>query len=86
MREEQLPDLGRWFCVAEQMALHLGTAQRAQQFQLLFGLNAFGRRRHVTCRGDIYYRLNDAGGPVRFCDVVDETAVDLDLANGNRCR
>ena len=74
-----MPDLRRWFCRTEQVTLHFGTAQRAQQFLLLFGLDALGRRRHIACRGDIHHRLHDAGGAVRFGDVVDETAVDLDL-------
>ena len=71
MREEQLLDFDCRFCLAEQVALHFGTAQRAQQFHLLFCLNALSRGRHVACRGDIHHRLHDAGGPIRFCDVVD---------------
>jgi hypothetical protein len=77
MREQQAPDLGRRLWCAEQVALHHRAAERAQQFLLLGGLDAFRRRRHVAFGGDVHHRLHDAGQACRPRDVGDEAAVDL---------
>jgi hypothetical protein len=44
----------------EQIALHLGAAERAQQLLLLLGLGAFRRRRHVARGRDIHHGLHVA--------------------------
>ena len=79
VREAQLIDLRGRHRRTEQIALHFGAAERAQQFLLLSRLNTLRGRRHVAFRGDIHHRLHDAGRAVRLCDIVDEAAVDLDL-------
>jgi hypothetical protein len=63
----------------EQIALHFGAAERAQQFLLLLRLGALRGRRHVACGCDTHDRLDNRGRAIRLYQVVHEAAVDLDL-------
>ena len=65
-RAEQLPHLRTRLGGAEQIALHLGAAQRAKHFLLLLRLDAFRGRRHVARGGDVHHRLHDAPMSRRF--------------------
>lgn len=61
VREAQPVDLGGRLWRTKQIALHFGAAEPAKQFLLLLRFNALRGRRHVACRGDIHYRLHNAG-------------------------
>ena len=60
VREQQHPEHGGRPCRAEKIALHFGSAERAEQIPLLFRLHALRRRLDITRRGDVYDRLHDA--------------------------
>ncbi len=67
---------------AEEVALTFVAAQAADQFELLLGLDALGRRRHAEAAREFHDGLHDglAVGPrVRLAD---EHLVDLDLVEG----
>src|SRR6516165_5020948 len=76
---EQSFDVGGRLRRAEQVTLHLGAAEPAQQLALRLGLDAFGRRRHVERGGNVHHGLHDRRGTVGFGNVADKAAVDLDL-------
>jgi CRP/FNR family transcriptional regulator, cyclic AMP receptor protein len=57
VREKSLLDVSRRLWRTEQIALHFGAAQRAQQFLLLHCLDALGRRRHATRRGNTVFYI-----------------------------
>lgn len=45
--------------MAEQVTLHLGVADRLQNFHLLLRFHPFGRRRHVEALGEASDRVDD---------------------------
>src|SRR5580704_6601772 len=64
---------------AEQIALHLHAALGAQDFELLLGLDAFGRGDHAEARAEPRHRADDGDAIVFLAKLADERAVDLDL-------
>ena len=85
MREQDFPGFCGRFRRAEQIALHFGATEPAEQFLLPRRFHTLGRGRHVSCGGNIYHGLND-GGSAAFGNIVDEAAIDLDLVEWKRCR
>src|SRR5450631_3126579 len=67
---------------AEQIPLHLGTTQFAQQFHLRHRLDALGRRRHVARGSYVHDGLDNRGRSSRAGNVFDKAAIDLDLVEG----
>ena len=56
---EELPDLTGRAGLAEEIALHLGAADRLQYFHLLARFHAFGSRGHVQAFREAGHRIHD---------------------------
>ena len=76
---EQRPHILRGSRSAEQKSLQFGAAERPHDLQLLLGLNAFRRSRHVEAKGQIHDRLHDRQSAALAGEVLDKRAIDLDL-------
>src|ERR1700737_574243 len=77
--EQQLFDLGRGSCRAEQEALHLVATFGAQPVELVHGFDAFRRGRDVEAAAKAGDRPHDRNAIGTIRQILHERAIDLDL-------
>src|SRR5512134_2777032 len=77
VREEKLGNLVCRARAADVVALYLSAALSSQSVELLFGLDAFGSRRHAEADAELSHRAHQGNGTNICCrEIGNEAAID----------